>query len=689
MNEHNHMNHNDMVSMQSNNKMHNHENHHFQQKHQSQHSEANHNHHAMMINDFRKRFFISLILTIPILILSPMIQMFIGVDWRFSNDLYILFIFSTILFVYGSKPFLTGAIKEIKEKGPAMMTLIALATSVAYIYSSFTVFFLEGNDLFWELATLLDIMLLGHWIEMKSVMGASRALKELVKLLPSVAHLINNKDETIDVEISKLKKGDKVLVKPGEKIPVDAVVIKGTSSVNESMLTGESVPIEKKENDKVIGGSINGEGSLTILVEKMGDETYLSQVIKLVKEAQENKSKLQDLSNRVAKWLFYVALFSGSITLIIWLIIGKDIPFAVERMVTVMVIACPHALGLAIPLVIAKSTAISATSGLLIKNRTNFEQAYRINAIIFDKTGTLTEGKFGITDIVLENFDNEENLLSIAASLENQSQHPIAKGIVNEAQKRNIKITIPDNFSSITGVGIKGIIKGKEVLITSPAYVKNNNFAYPNEAYDKLVKEGKTTVFVIINNMVAGMIGLADIIKKDAYEAIADIKKTNIKSILLTGDNYQVARWVGDQLGIDDVYAEVLPHQKAEKIKEVKAKGFKVAMTGDGVNDAPSLALADLGIAVGAGTDVAIETADVILVKSNPSDVLSIIELSRKTYKKMIQNIWFGTGYNIIAIPLAAGILYNFGIVLSPALGAVLMSLSTIIVSINAQLLKK
>ncbi|MDL4839662.1 heavy metal translocating P-type ATPase [Aquibacillus rhizosphaerae] len=683
-----------------------HEEHHNKHEHEESHDSGHHHHddggnghhdhdhehaghdHSHMIDDFKMRFYISLIVTIPILIFSPMIQSFIGYELTFPGVMYILFILSTFIFIYGGKPFLTGSYDEIKQKNPGMMTLIALAIVVAYVYSSLTVFGLPGNNFFWELATLIVIMLLGHWIEMRSVMGASNALEELVKMIPSEAHVIDENGDIKDVKIDELVHGDKVLVKPGEKIPVDGSITKGQSDVDESMLTGESVPVEKTTEDEVIAGSINGEGSLTLQVEKTGEESYLSQVVKMVKEAQESKSKTQDLSNRAAKWLFYLALFAGFATLVIWLFLGNSFSYALERMVTVMVIACPHALGLAAPLVVARSTALAAKKGLLIRNRANFEEARKIQSVVFDKTGTLTEGEFGVTEIVTEQGYEKNDVLQVAASLESQSEHPIAKGIVEDAKKENVTLTDPEQFESMTGKGLKGTIDGKEVFIVSPGYVKDNNIEYQTEKFKELSEQGKTVVFVLIDNKLAGMIALADKIRESAERAISRLKEQNVESMMLTGDNAQVANWVAKKLNLDEVYAEVLPHEKADKIKEIKGNGLKIAMTGDGVNDAPALANADLGIAVGAGTDVAMETADVILVKSNPEDVVAIIDLSKATYKKMIQNLWWAAGYNIITIPLAAGILSPIGIVLSPAVGAVLMSLSTVIVAINARMFK-
>ncbi|EIM06806.1 heavy metal translocating P-type ATPase [Planococcus antarcticus DSM 14505] len=652
------------------------------------HSNHEHQGHRDMVADFKKRFFISLILTLPILVLSPMVQHFLGFDLRFNNDMYILFAFSTIVFFYGGWPFLTGGISELKGKNPGMMTLIALAITIAYGYSTLVVFGWEGNQLFWELATLVDIMLLGHWIEMRSIMGASNALEQLVKLMPSEVHKLDERNQVYDVSLSKIRNRDRVLVKPGEKIPVDGQIIEGKSTIDESMLTGESIPIDKQEGDSVIGGSVNKEGSLTIVVEKTGEESYLSQVITMVKEAQESKSRTQDLTNRAAKWLFYLALIAGFITLFAWLSLGYSFDVAIERMVTVMVITCPHALGLAAPLVVAVSTSISAKQGLLIRNRADFEGARNLNAVVFDKTGTLTKGEFGVTDIISESSYSDKEVLQLAAIIEQNSEHPIATGIVKSAKEKGITIGKVNDFESITGKGIQGQIEGQKVNVVSPGYVNSNQLTYNHLQFNKLSEEGKTVVFVLVEDRLAGMIALADIVRDTAKEAVAALKARGIHSIMLTGDNKKVANWVAAQVGIDEVYAEVLPEDKAKQIKKIKEKGWRVAMTGDGVNDAPALATADLGIAIGAGTDVAMETADVVLVKSNPNDVVTLIDLSKKTYRKMVQNLWWATGYNIFAIPLAAGVLAPWGVIVSPAIGAVFMSLSTIIVAINAKLLK-
>lgn len=652
----------------------------------SGHSRSEHEGHT--IEGFKKRFWISIVFTIPILILSPMIQHFLGLKeaLRFGGDIYALFALSSFVFFYGGYPFLKGLFDELKNRQPGMMTLIALAISVAYFYSSATVFGVKGEDFFWELATLIDIMLLGHRIEMKSIMGASKALEELAKLMPDEAHKINDDGSVIESPISELKHTDKLLIKPGEKIPADGKIYEGKTSINEAMITGESKPVAKGESDDVIGGSINGEGSIKIEVEKTGDETFLSQIVKLVREAQESKSKTQNLANRAAFWLTIVAITAGALTMFVWLMFtGESFNFALARTVTVMVIACPHALGLAVPLVVAVSTALSAKSGLLIRNRNAFEEARNIQAIIFDKTGTLTKGEFGVTETISFNGIDEKEILRYSAAVESESEHPIAKGIVNSTKEKfDVK-----EFNSIPGKGAEGKVNGKIVKVVSPGYLDENKIEIQQkDKLEKLSTQGKTVVFVLIDNKLTGAIALADIIREESKEAIQQLKALGIKPMMLTGDNKQVAKWVADELELDEYFAEVLPDKKAEKVKEVQNRGLTVAMTGDGVNDAPALAQADVGIAIGDGTDVTVESADIILVKNNPKDVISLIKFSRATYKKMIQNLIWATGYNVIAIPLAAGVLYSAGIVLSPALGAVLMSLSTIIVAINAKLLK-
>jgi len=651
------------------------------------HDKGHHDNHEHMVLDYKKRFWVSLIVTVPILILSPMIQHFLGLgeSIRFFGDQYLLFGLSSAVFFYGGYPFLRGIFSELKSAKPGMMTLISVAITTAYLYSSAVVFGLRGNMLFWELATLIDIMLLGHWIEMKSVMGASKALEELVRLMPSDAHKVMSDGSVRDVPLSELNPGDNVLVKPGEKIPADGEVVDGETSVNESMLTGESVPVSKIKGAKVIGGSVNGEGSITVEVKKTGKDSYLSQVIELVRQAQESKSRTQDLANRAAVWLTIVALGGGAITVFVWLAIAqKDFAFALERTVTVMVIACPHALGLAVPLVVAVSTALSASNGLLIRDRAAFEKARNIQAIIFYKTGTLTEGKFGVTDSIIFDKDmNGEELLKYAASVEAHSEHPIAKGIVSSAEG-----TFPvQNFRAITGKGAEGNVNGRNIKVVSPGYLKEQNIRIDDERIQELSSQGKTVVFLLIDGELKGALALADIVRPESKEAISMLRDMGIKCMMLTGDNKQVAKWVSEEIGLDEYFAEVLPDEKSAKVKEVQSRGLIVAMTGDGVNDAPALAQADVGIAIGAGTDVAVETADIILVRSNPLDAVAILGLSRATYRKMVQNLLWATGYNVVAIPLAAGVLYPT-ILLGPALGAVFMSLSTIIVAINAKLLK-
>ncbi len=666
---------------------HTYENHSQQGQHQHGGGHDHHAHHAHMIEDFKKRFWVSLIITLPIVVLAPMIQELLGYEFRFAGDRYVQFGLSTIVFLYGGWPFLKGLVDEIKDKKPGMMTLIALAIAVAYFYSSAVVFGLEGKIFFWELVSLIDIMLLGHWIEMKSVMGASNALQELAKMMPSEAHRVKEDGEVEEIKITELQKGDVVLVKPGEKIPADGEVKEGESHVNESMLTGESKPVAKKAGDEVIGASVNDNGSLKIIVKHIGEDSYLSKVVGMVKEAQDTKSKTQNLADRAAGWLFYLALGAGIITLVVWLSIGKEFDYALERMVTVMIISCPHALGLAVPLVVAISTAVSAQKGLLIRNRTAFENARKLTTIIFDKTGTLTKGEFGVTRYasVSENYSKEE-VLKIAAALERNSEHPIAAGVLRKAQELNLEIGEAKDFKNITGKGVKATWNGKQVNIVSPGYLKGQNISLPEGSFKD---ESETVVFVLLDHELLGYIALADEIREEAFDAVKTLKDRGIKVIMATGDNETVAKAVSNTLNLDAYHAEVLPKDKQKLIKDLQAKGEFVAMTGDGVNDAPALAQANIGIAVGSGTDVAAETADIVLVNSNPKDIAALILFGTATYKKMVQNLFWAAGYNIVAVPLAAGVLAPIGIILSPAIGAVLMSLSTVIVAINAQLLRK
>jgi len=640
--------------------------------------------HSGMIADFRRRFIVVLILTIPIMLLSEMIQQWLNFKISFPGSKYVLLALSSVVYFYGGWPFVKGLVGELRVKNPGMMTLIGFAITVAYIYSVATVFGLMGMDFFWELATLILIMLIGHYIEMKSVSGASRELELLGQLMPDDAHLVSGEKIT-DVKTATLKENDIVLIKPGEKVAADGTITEGESYLNESMLTGESKPVEKKVGDKVIAGAINGNGAIKISVLHGAKDSYLAQVIKLVQDAQKSKSKTQLLADIAAKWLTIIAIVAGIVTFFYWYLTGQSLSFAMERMVTVIVISCPHALGLAVPLVVAKSTAISAKNGLLIKNRTAFENSRKITTIVFDKTGTLTVGKFEVSKIVsLQSGLIDNEILRLASALEQKSEHPIATGILQKVKELSIPIPSTENFNAITGKGIEATVEGKKIMVVSPGYLKENNIAVPG---DFTANDMETVVFVIINNDLAGYIALSDEIRPESAEAIKTLKQNNIKSILLTGDNSKVAKSVSDSLGMDSFIGEVLPHQKLEKIKELQNKGEFVAMTGDGVNDAPALAQADVGIAVGSGSDIAAETAGIILVNSNPKDVVNLILFGKATYKKMIQNLIWATGYNVVALPLAAGVLYNSGILLSPAAGAVLMSVSTVIVAINASML--
>jgi P-type Cu2+ transporter len=638
------------------------------------------------VEGFLKKFIISTILTIPVLVLSPMIQHWLGFELTFAGDRYLLGVLATLIFVYGGSPFLKGLWDEVRTKDIGMMTLIGVAITAAWAYSFAVTLGLEGVDFYWEMATLIDIMLLGHWLEMKSVKGASKALELLVKLMPSSAHIIRN-GQTKEVPVEVLKENDMIMVKPGEKIPVDGLVTDGESYLDESMLTGESKPVKKQKDDRIIGGSVNGNGTLKIKVLHTGKDSYLNKVIKLVEDAQKIKSKTQNLADRAAKILTFVALGGGIITLMIWLALGFEFVYALERMVTVMVISCPHALGLAVPLVVAISTTISAQQGLLIRNRTAFENARLITTIIFDKTGTLTKGSHELSSInTLDRGLEENELLRLASGIEQHSEHYIARGFIKKINEKGIAIPESTDFNYLPGKGIEGMVEGRKIKVVGPNYLKEMNLETPSEMKDSSTE---TIVYILINDSIAGYFMFTDQVREESFEAVRILKEKGIKNLLLTGDNEKVARKVSEELKMDGFLANVLPHEKLEKVKELQREGEFVAMTGDGVNDAPALAQADVGIAVGSGTDVAAETADVILVDSNPKDIANLILFGRATYKKMMQNLAWATGYNIFAIPLAAGVLYNYGIILSPAIGAVLMSMSTIIVAINAQLLKK
>ena len=646
---------------------------------------GNHNKHSGMIADFKKRFFVVLALTIPIMLLSEMIQHWLNIHINFTGSKYVLLALSSVVFFYGGWPFLKGLVDEARAKNPGMMFLIGFAITVAYLYSVAVVFGLQGMDFFWELATLILIMLLGHWIEMRSVAGASKELELLVQLMPAEAHKLDGENIT-DVKTVSLKEGDLILIKPGEKVAADGIIADGESYLNESMLTGESKPVQKIKGEKVIAGAINGNGAIKVKVLHGAENSYLSQVIKLVQDAQNSKSKTQLLADTAAKWLTIIAIVAGISTFLYWYLTGQSLAFAMERMVTVIVICCPHALGLAVPLVVAKSTSLAAKSGLLIKNRTAFENARKITTIVFDKTGTLTVGKFEISNIVSLQINISENeIIRLASALEQKSEHPIATGILQKAKDLALTIPATENFNAITGKGIEATVEGKKILVVSPGYLKEKNIALP-ESFT--ANDMETVVFLLINNELAGYIALSDEIRPESAEAIKTLKQHNIKSILLTGDNSKVAKAVSEKLGMETFIAEVLPHQKLEKIKELQSKGEFVAMSGDGVNDAPALAQADIGIAVGSGSDIAAETAGIVLVNSNPKDIVNLILFGKATYRKMIQNLIWATGYNVIALPLAAGVLYNQGILLSPAAGAALMTVSTVVVAINASMLR-
>lgn len=642
--------------------------------------------HAVMLADYWRRFIVSLLLTIPILTLTPEVQDLAGVGFIFPGQAFVIFLFATVIYLYGGWPFLTGFAKEVATRRIGMMTLIAVAVTVAYVYSATVVLGLTvGMGFFWELATLIDIMLLGHYIEMRSVMGASQALETLVRIMPSEAHRVRE-GETTDVPVIDLVVGDLVLVKPGEKVPVDGEVTAGESDVNEAMLTGESRPVRRDRGDRVIGGAINGAGALTVRVTATGAETYLAQVIELVRQAQESRSRTQDLANRATFVLTVTAVTVGAVTLAGWLVVGETLAFAVERTVKVMVISCPHALGLAVPLVVAVSTSLAAGNGLLIRDRQAFEAARNLDVIVFDKTGTLTEGRFGVTETMPQAGMSVEEVLALAAALERMSEHPIAEGIVAEAVGRGLIIPSVTKFQALAGRGVEGEVNGRRLRVVSPSALREG-IDVTDERVQQARSRGETVVFLVEDDRVLGAFAFADIVRPEARAAVTELRGMGYRCMMLTGDSRTVAGAVAQDLGLDDFYAEVLPHEKAERIRELQ-QHYRVAMVGDGVNDAPALVQADVGIAIGAGTDVAVESADIVLVRSDPRDVANLMRLSKRTYRKMAENLLWATGYNVVAIPLAAGVLYGAGIVLTPAIGAVLMSVSTVIVAINARLLR-
>ena len=648
--------------------------------------------HGNMVAEYRAKFWVCLALTIPVLVLSPMVRDFLGQGMAplFAAEEWVALGLSSVIYVWGGWPFLKGALPEIRSGRPGMMTLVALAISTAYFYSAAVTLGLPGGEPFyWELATLVTIMLLGHWLEMRSVLGASRALEELVRLLPDSALRVTADGKTEEVPVASLVAGDRVVIRPGAKVPVDGTITEGTSSFNEAMLTGESKPVTRSAGEAVIGGAVNGEGAVTIEVKATGEATYLSQVIAMVKAAQDSRSRTQDLATRAASVLTWIAISVGLGSFAYWLWAGESVTFALERMVTVMVIACPHALGLAVPLVVAVSTSLSARNGLLIRDRAAFERARELNAVVFDKTGTLTEGRFGVSDVVLLDGGDEGTALRLAASVESRSQHPIAMGIVADSRARGIDFPAPEGLQSITGAGVNARVDGEEVAIVSPGHLRRQNTPVTDPRLETLEVAGKTVVVLVRGGKPHALIALADIVRAESRDVVARLKARGVRSIMMTGDAEGVAKSVAGELGLDEYFAQVLPDQKASKVKELRGRGLKVAMVGDGVNDAPALVEADLGIAIGAGTDVAVESADVVLVRSDPRDVEAILELSQATYRKMVQNLIWATGYNAFAIPMAAGITFGTGFLMTPAIGAVFMSASTIIVAINAQLLRR
>lgn len=691
---------------------HEHHNHqsetHEEHKHNQHHNHSNysHNHHeghdhgamdhSAHGGDFKKKFFVSLFLGIPIILMAPMMGIELPFQFTFPGSEWVVLILGTILFFYGGMPFLKGAKMELEMKNPGMMMLISLGISVAYFYSVYA--FVANNflhssvhimDFFWELATLILIMLLGHWIEMNAISNAGNALQKMAELLPNLATVIKEDGSTEEVTLQEVMIGQKVLVKTGEKVPTDGEILEGQTSINESMITGESKDVIKKVHDKVIGGSVNGSGAITIEVTGTGESGYLSQVMELVGSAQNEKSRVESLSDKVAKWLFYIALTVGIVAFIVWFILTKDINIALERMVTVLIIACPHALGLAIPLVTARSTSLGAQNGLLVKDRQALEVAKKVDIIMMDKTGTLTEGNFAVNEF--ESFSQDytkEEVLSLMAALEQTSSHPLAVGVLNKMEKLGLSIPKASKVTNLPGIGMEGLVEGKDVKIVSISYMNQHDLPFNEKEFNELSSQGNSVSFLLVNHETIGLIAQGDQIKPDSKEMINELKVQGIKPVMLTGDNKQVANVVAKQLGIEAVHAELMPEDKEKIVKEYKEKGLVVMMVGDGVNDAPGLARADIGIAIGAGTDVAIDSADVILVKSNPFDILHFLSLSKNTQRKMVQNLWWGAGYNIVAIPLAAGVLASIGVILSPAVGAVLMSFSTVIVAINAMLLK-
>jgi len=642
---------------------------------------------------FRRRFWISLLLSIPVLVFSPALQDFLGYTApQFPGSQWITPLFSAIVFVYGGIPFLRMAIPELRNRQPGMMTLISMAILVAFGYSLATLLIRVGTSFFWELVTLIDVMLLGHWIEMRSVRQASGALDELAKLMPDTAERIRDDGELEEVPASELEQGDLLLVRPGASVPADGEVEEGDSSVNDAMITGESKPVDKEPGDEVIGGTINGDGSLRVRVTATGEDTALAGIMRMVKEAQQSKSKTQVLADRAAGWLFYVALGVAVITAIAWVIaVGFEVD-VIARVATVLVIACPHALGLAVPLVVAITTAMGAQNGILVRDRLALEEARQIDVVMFDKTGTLTEGQFGVANMATVEGWTESDALALAAAVEADSEHTLARGIRRAAEERGIDAPRVTDFEALKGRGVRAQHDGSTLHVGGPNLLEHLEVERPG-SLDAFVQEaqrkGQTVVYLLQDHQVVSAFGMADLIRPESQQAVDRLKEMGIDVAMITGDSEAVAQSVANELGIDQYFAEVLPEHKDQHVVELQEQGKRVAMVGDGVNDAPALTRADVGIAIGSGTDVAVQSAGIILVKSNPLDIVKIVQLSRASYRKMIQNLWWAAGYNIVALPLAAGVLAPLGIVLSPAVGALLMSLSTVIVAINAQLLRR
>ncbi len=668
---------------------------------QMDHSAGGHDHHdmdsggmdhSMHMGNFKQKFWISLILAIPIIVFSPMMGMQLPFQFTFPGSDWVVLILATILFIYGGQPFLSGAKMELKMKSPAMMTLIAMGISVAYVYSLYSFIANKVNpndhvmDFFWELATLIVIMLLGHWVEMNAISNAGNTLKKLAELLPDEVNKMEADGSTKKVKLQDVHHGDILLVRAGDKMPTDGVITNGSTIVDESAVTGESKGVQKNVGETVIGGSVNGDGTIQLKVTGTGEDGYLAKVMTMVKQAQQEKSKLESVSDKVAKWLFYVALVAGILAFIIWLI-AADLPQALDRMVTVFVIACPHALGLAIPLVIARSTSIAAKNGLLLKSRQALEQGNQLDYVFLDKTGTLTEGKFTVTGVeTLAEMDKTEALKYIGA-LESQTNHPLAVGVMNYLKAEKIEAYQAQDVATLKGIGVKGLVEGREIILVNQKEIERRKLNFELEKLKEYQAQGNTISFLLVDDELVAFFAMGDTLKDQAQNFITSLREVGIEPVMLTGDNKDAAEAVAHYLDIKEFYSELLPDDKEKIIKRYTDEGKKAMMVGDGINDAPALARASIGMAIGAGTDIAIDSADVVLTNSNLQDILKFVRLAKRTHSKMIQNLWWGAGYNILAIPLAVGILAPIGILLSPAVGAILMSLSTIIVAINAMTL--